>query len=142
MLDLVLVLFSYLSRRVQTELVMAGEDEGDAHTLGLLFDMRDLCTEIATAHDHFTARLHDLMRQVQNPNVHGLDKEMGFRVEALGPGEMPETLRAVSLNCSINVARGAFAAAIKSYPNQRMRLKWGAYIVERYEPPKERKQGE
>ena len=76
------------------------------------------------------------MRQVQNPNVHGLDKEMTFRVEALDSAEFhPETLRAVSLNCSINVARGAFTAAIKAYPNQRMILKWGAYIVERYDPP-------
>ena len=51
-------------------------------TLGLLLDMRDLCTEIATAYAHFTAKLRGLMRQVQNPNVHGLDKDMGFRVEA------------------------------------------------------------
>jgi hypothetical protein len=47
---------------------------------------------------------------------------MGYRVESLGPGELPETLRVVSLNCSIKVARGAFAAAVKAYPNQRMRL--------------------
>jgi hypothetical protein len=42
----------------------------------------------------------------------------------------------ISLNCSAALARGAFAAAKKAYPNRRMRLKWGAYIIERYEPKK------
>jgi len=115
---------------------MAGEDEGDAHTLGLLVDLRDLCLKIADQHHSYASHLHDLLRQVQNPNVHGLDKELTFRVENLGSGTFhPEMLRAMSLNCSITLARGAFAAAIKSYPNQRMILKWGGYIVERYDPP-------
>jgi hypothetical protein len=62
------------------------EDEGDAHTLGLLVDMRELCRKIAENHHHYAAQLHGLLRQVQNPNVHGLDKELSFRVEQLGPG--------------------------------------------------------
>ena len=115
---------------------MAGEDEGDAHTLGLLLDMRELCTRIAEEHHGYAAQLHDLVRQIQNPNVHGLDKEMGFRIEDIGDGELPSINRAISLNCSAEVAHGAFAAATKAYPNRRMRLKWGAYIIETYEPKK------
>ena len=114
---------------------MAEEDDGNAHTLGLLVDMRDLCTKIAEEHHHYAAQLHDLLRQVQNPNVHGLDKEMGFRIEDIGEGELPSINRAISLNCSAEVARGAFAAAKKAYPNRRMRLKWGSYILDRYDPP-------
>jgi hypothetical protein len=84
------------------------------------------------------------LRQLQNPNVHGLDKELTFRVEALRDGEAdyPELLRAMSLNCSIELARGAFAAATRCYPNQRMVLKWGAYIVERHDPPGKKKMGD
>lgn len=44
---------------------MAGEDEGDAHTLGLLVDLRDLRTKIGVEYRHMTSELHDLLRQVQ-----------------------------------------------------------------------------
>jgi hypothetical protein len=114
-LDHVHYSFSYPGRRVQTELVMADEDDGDAHTLGLLLDMRELCTRIAEEHHGYAAQLHDLVRQIQNPNVHGLDKEMGFRIEDIGDGELPSINRAISLNCSAEVAHGAFAAAKKAY---------------------------
>jgi hypothetical protein len=115
-----------------------GEDDGDAHTLGLLVDMRDLCTKIAEEHHHYAAQLHELLRQVKNPNVHGLDKELTFRVEQLQLGEpdqYAETLRAMSLNSNMALARAAFGAAVKHYPNQRWILKWAAQIVERYDPP-------
>jgi hypothetical protein len=49
----------------------------------------------------------------------GLDKDLTFRVEQLGPGYYGETLRAMSLNGSINLGRAAFGAAMKHYPNQR-----------------------
>ena len=112
------------------------EDEGDAHTLGLLVDMRDLCIKIAEEHHHYASQLHDLLHQVQNPNVHGLDKELTFRVEQRSAGERGEMLRAISLNGSMHLARAAFGAAVKHYPNQHWILKWGSYIVERYDPPK------
>jgi HK97 family phage major capsid protein len=40
--------------------------------------------------------------------VHDLDKDLTFRVEQLGPGYDGETLRAMSLTESINLARAAF----------------------------------
>ena len=114
------------------------EDEGDADTLGLLVDMRDLCTKIAEEHHHYASQLHDPLRQVENPNVHGLDKHLTFRVEQLDervPADQhPEMFRSLSLNCSIDLARAAFAVACKRYPNGRLALKWGGYIVEKYEP--------
>jgi hypothetical protein len=117
------------------------EDDGDAHTLGLLVDLRDLCSNIADEHHRMASRLHDLLRQIQRPNVHGLDKEMGIRVEQLDekgdPDGWPELFRALSLNCSITLARAAFEAACKCYPTKRLILKWGGVVVERYEPKKE-----
>ncbi len=120
---------------------MSTEDEGDAHTLGLLVDLRNLCTRIGEEHHRMASELHDLLRQVQNPNVHGLDKELTFRVEQLDEGvpedQYPEMFRSLSLNCSIVLARAAFEAACKCYPTRRLILKWGGYIVERYEPKRE-----
>lgn len=117
------------------------EDDGDAHTLGLLIDMRSLTDEIAAANEHVTARLNELVRQMRNPNVHGLDKELTFRVFQLQvtDQEYPETLRTISMNGNASVARGAFFAAGKAYPNYRWILKWGMMVLERYDPPKENK---
>ena len=116
------------------------EDEGDAHTLGLLVDLRDLCTKIADNHHQYASQLHDLLRQVQNPNVHGLDKELTFRVEQLdetaAEDQYPEMFRSLLLNCSVKLAHAAFEAACKCYPNRRLILKWGSYVLERYEPKK------
>ena len=80
------------------------------------------------------AELHDLLRKVANPNVHGLDRELSFRVQQTALGEHGETLRTISLNGNAEVARAAFQGAVRCYPNQRWLLLWGAYIVEKYEP--------
>jgi len=111
---------------------VADEDAGDAHTLGLLVDLRNLCTRIGDEHHRMASELHDLLRQVQSPNVHGLDKEMGYRIMQLDekgdPEGWPEMLRALSL--------AAFEAACKCYPTRRMILQWGSIVVDRYEPVK------
>ena len=98
---------------------MAGEDEGDAHTLGLLVDLRNLCRRMGDEHHRMVSELHDLLRQVQAPNVNGLDKELTFRIEQLDekadPEGWPELFRSLSLNCSVTLARAAFEAAWERY---------------------------
>jgi hypothetical protein len=113
---------------------MTDEPQGDGYTLGLLVDLRDICTKIGADHYRMAAQLHDLLRKVANPNVHGLDKELSFRVQQTAHGEYGETLRTISLNGNAEVARAAFQAAVRSYPHARWLLLWGAYIVEKYEP--------
>jgi hypothetical protein len=49
-------------------------------------------------------------------------------------GEYGETLRTISLNGNVEVARAAFRAAVRCYPHERWVLLLGAYIVEKYEP--------
>jgi hypothetical protein len=92
---------------------------------------------IGTKHDEFHSRLWELLRQVANPNVHGLDKELTFRVKECDTTDVsfPEELRCISLNGNVEVARGAFNAAVRCYPTRRWMLLWGSYIVERYYPP-------
>ena len=114
------------------------EDEGDALTLGLLVDLRNLCSRIGDEHHRMASALHDLLRQVQNPDVQALDKEATFRVEQLDEHPVrpvPGAVRSLSLNCRQPSARGV-RAACRCYPNRRLILKWGAYILERYEPDK------
>ena len=109
------------------------DSQGDGYTLGLLVDLRDLCTKIGDNHYRMAAELHDLLREVANPNVHGLDKELSFRVQQTASGEYGETLRTISLNGNAEIARAAFRAAVRCYPHERWRLLWGAYIVEKNE---------
>jgi hypothetical protein len=46
---------------------MTDEPQGDGYTLGLLVDLRALCTKIGDSHYRMAAELHDLLRQVANP---------------------------------------------------------------------------
>ena len=113
---------------------MAEETEGDGYTLGLLVDLRDVCRKIGDNHYRMAAELHDLLRKVANPQVHGLDKELTFRVEQTAHGADGETLRTISLNGNAEVARAAFEAAARCYPRERWLLLWRSYVVEKYEP--------
>src|SRR6476620_10763728 len=54
------------------------DDDGSEHTLGLLLDLREVCLRIAENHDKYAADLHQLLREVQNPNLHDLDGELSF----------------------------------------------------------------
>ena len=56
------------------------EDGGDALTLGLLVELRDLCQKVAYENEGFAIEVHRLLQQLTNPNLHGLDSELHFRV--------------------------------------------------------------
>ena len=113
---------------------MTEETQGDGYTLGLLVDLRDVCRKIGDNHYRMAAELHDLLRKVANPEVHGPDKELTFRVQQTAHGEDGETLRTISLNGNADVARAAFDAAVRCYPKEKWLLLWGSYIVDRYDP--------
>jgi hypothetical protein len=61
------------------------------------------------------------LRQIANPNAHGLQKDLTFIVEQLGPGEFGETMRTISLNGNAEVGRAAFNAAVRVYPTAAQR---------------------
>jgi hypothetical protein len=126
-------MFSFCSFQVKSHR-MADEPASDGYALGLLVDLRDLCRKIGDNNYRMAAELHDLLRMVANPNVHGPDAELTFRVQRTALGEYGETLRTISLNGNAEVARAAFQAAVRCYPRERWLLLWGSYIVEKYEP--------
>jgi len=114
---------------------MAGEDEGDAHTLGLLVELRALCQKIADHNDGYAVEVHRLLQQLSNPNLHGLEEDLHFRVVQLGPGYYGERLRIVSASANMALGHAALEAAIKHYPNCRWMLTWGGGVAGRYDPP-------
>ena len=111
------------------------EDGGDALTLGLLVELRDLCQKVAYENEGFAIEVHRLLQQLANPNLHGLDSELHFRVLQLGPGYYGPTLRVISANANSTMGHAAFDAAIKHNPKCRWMLKWGGGAAARYDPP-------
>jgi hypothetical protein len=114
------------------------EDDGDAHTLGLLVDPRDLCLKIAEHHEKYASDLHCLLLQVQNPNLHDLDRDLSFRVLELGPG-YGDTLRTVSANANLRLGHAALEAAVKQNPKSTWLLKYPGGVAGRYDPPGSKK---
>jgi hypothetical protein len=106
-------------------------EDGDRHTLGLLLELRALAREAAASSDDLAQRFHDLLRSVSNPNVQDVAKELPFKVRQFAGDEL---LRTLSLNGNIELARGAFEVAKKIYPNDRLVLLWGNWVVEDTNP--------
>src|SRR5258708_40202446 len=100
-------MFSLCSYQVKSA-KMTDDSQGDRYTLGLLVDLRDLCTKIGDNHYRMAAELHDLLRKVANPNVNGLDNELSFRGQQTASGEYGGTLPTLLLKCNSHAAHAAF----------------------------------
>jgi hypothetical protein len=85
-----------------------------------------------------SAELHDLLRKVAHPSVAGLDHELTFRVQQHAAGEYGQQLRTISLNGNVRVARAAFDAAVRCYPDECRFLLWGNHVVAKYAPDRRR----
>ena len=103
-------------------------EEGDRYTLGLLLELRKLAHEAADANSTLANRFHELLRSVSNPNAPEVAKELPYRVRQF-VGHSDKLLRTVSLNGNIDLARAAFEAAKKIYPEDRLVLQWGSWVV-------------
>lgn len=117
---------------------MAGEQEehGEAYTLGLLRELRELCTEAAQSQNHYARRFHDLLHSISSSNTPDVAKELTFRVEGYLNGTR-EHFRTISLNGNAEVARAAYETTKKLFPNDRWLLIWGGYVMEDSKPIKD-----
>ena len=110
------------------------EEDGERHTLGLLLQLRELCEKAADTQDDLAWRLHELLRSISSSNTPDVAAELTFRVEGfIGRSSMP--MRTMSLNGNITVARAAYEATLKLYPNDRWILTWGGVVVADSMPP-------
>jgi hypothetical protein len=103
-------------------------EDGDRHTLALL-ELRELAREASDTTDVLAQRFQALLRSVSNPNAADLAKELPFKVRQF-KGKSGELLRTLSLNGNIELARAAFETAKWIYPNDRLVLLWGSYVVD------------
>ena len=101
-----------------------GED-GEAHTLRLLRELRELAGEIAEGHEEYAHRFHELLQSVHNPNLPDVAKDFGFTVQSVGVGVRGRTV-AICANATIAVA--AWECACKIFPKDRWILTWGGMV--------------
>jgi hypothetical protein len=112
------------------------EDEGDGYTLGLLLELRKLCQKIAGDNEAYAYEVHRLLQQLNNPNLHGLDRDLSFRViQMSAENYYGENLRTVSANANLRLGHAALEAAIKQDPKSRWMLLYPGRVAGRHDPP-------
>jgi hypothetical protein len=118
-----------LSARVgaEEEATVSDEENGEAHTLGLLRELRELAEEISDGHMDYAHRFHELLRRVRNPNLPDVAQDFGFKVISCQPGTGTMT-RTVAVCANVTIARAAWDCACKIFPNERWILTWGGMV--------------
>ena len=101
--------------------------DGEAQTLGLLTELRELAEEISHGHMDFAHRFHELLQRVKNPNIPDVAQDFGFRVIACKPGTAT-VIRIIAVCANIQIARAAWECACKIFPDDRWILTWGGMV--------------
>jgi hypothetical protein len=106
-------------------------DEGaQLHTLGLLEKLRAQSGELWGRSSTLYSRVDELLRQLANPNLHDI-ANMNFRIE-LWERHTDHIRWTIAASGSIVLARAAFDAAIKEWPNERFTLRNGIMLMREY----------
>lgn len=101
-------------------------EDGEAHTLMLLKELRELAEEISNGHYDYAHRFHELLQKVRNPNLPDVAKDFGFTVFSQDQNQSRGKTVAVCVNITIAVA--AWECACKIFPNDRWLLTWGGMV--------------
>lgn len=109
--------------------------EGDGQTLGLLLELRELCARIVDRNDDAARELHQLLLRLRNPNLHGLDENLSFKVIQKEPEYYGSPLRVVSANANLNLGHTALKEAIRQDPKSGWILLYSGGVAGRYDPP-------
>ena len=104
-------------------------EEGDRYTLGLLLELRKPGKRGRRC-EQFTRTSFPRIASVRIPShAPEVAKELPFKVRQF-VGRSDKLLRTVSLNGNIDLAKAAFDAAKKIYPEDRFVLLWGSWVIE------------
>jgi hypothetical protein len=110
--------------------------DGELHTLGILERLRNESGELWGRSSKLYFRVDELLRQLANPNLHDI-ANMSYRVELWD--KYADHIRwTVAASGSIVLARAAFDAAIKEWPDERFTLRQGIMLMREY-PERARK---
>ena len=122
----VLILFSWSKN----------DGEGQLHTLGLLEQLRDESKSLWGASSEAYFRVDELLRQLANPNLHDIPRNLPFRVEMWDRSEQ-HVRWVIAASSSVAVGHAALDAAIANYPGQRFTLRNGILVIRQHPRLKE-----
>jgi hypothetical protein len=99
-------------------------NEGDSqlHTLSVLEELREASKGLWGASSEAYFRVDELLRQLANPNLHDIPRNLPFRVEMWDQSD--QHIRwVIAASASVAVGHAAMDAAIANYPDQRFTLR-------------------
>ena len=115
------------------------EGEGQLHTLGLLEQLHDASKSLWGASSEAYFRVDELLRQLANPNLHDIPRNLPFRVEMCDQSDQ-HVRWMISASASVAIGHAALDAAIANYPGQRFTLRNGILIIRQHPRLKEVKE--
>jgi len=112
------------------------EDEGQLHTLGVLEQLREASKSLWGASSAAYFHVDELLRQLANPNLHDIPRNLPFRVEMWDTNE--QHIRwVIAASASVAVGHAAMDAAIANYPDQHFTLRNGILVIRQHPRLKE-----
>ena len=107
------------------------EADGQLHTLSVLEQLRDASKGLRGASSEAYFRVDDLLRQLANPNLHDIPRNLPFRVE-MWDGSDQHIRWVIAAAASVAVGHAAMDAAIANYPDQRFTLRNGILVIRQH----------
>ena len=112
------------------------ENEGRLHTLSVLEQLREASKSLWGASSEAYFRVDELLRQLANPNLHDIPRNLPFRVEMWDCNEQ-HVRWVIVASASAAVGHAALDAAIANYPDQHFTLRNGILVIRQYPRLKE-----
>jgi hypothetical protein len=107
-------------------------EDGEAQTLGILRELREMAEEISHGHMDYAHRFHQVLQSLKNPNLPDVAKDLQYSVRAYKRGTS-ELTRIIAVCGNPSVARAAYECATKLFPNERWLLLWGGSVMDQSE---------
>ena len=112
------------------------EDQGQLHALGVLEQLREASKSLWGASSAAYFRVDELLRQLANPNLHDIPRNLPFRVEMWDQSD--QHIRwVISASASVAIGHAALDAAIANYPDQHFTLRNGILVIRQHPRLKE-----
>jgi hypothetical protein len=107
------------------------EADGQLHTLSVLEQLRDASKGLWGASSEAYFRVDELLRQLANPNLHDIPRNLPFRVEMWDQSD--QHIRwVIAASASVAIGQAAMDAAIANYPDQRFTLRNGLLVIRQH----------
>src|SRR6202042_202965 len=111
--------------------VPMNEGDGQLHTLSVLEQLREASKGLWGASSAAYFRVDELLRQLANPNLHDIPRNLPFRVEMWDQSD--QHIRwVIAASASVSVGHAAMDAAIANYPDQRFTLRNGILVIRQH----------